>query len=273
MLVVIDYNVGNVKILVLPSSGIDFDSSFTVCVGKNNSGKSNLVKFLRELKQNHVPLNRTYVLQRANWYNNEIGVDCPLKLKILLTLLPEKYCWMCSNWILLPLISSFIKPTEDELNFVGDLSQPDLSLSPEKLDRLYVTFEPILQQFLPISEVICRMEFIRFSDLEQETNYSLEFNDLIAISTNNGRNFIQNIRNFRSGTKRKMREHSLWESHIASEITKSFNDEMPTRLEDFLQALTLEKISDFLTRLYDDSNKYLFPANIINTFYEQFLDF
>ncbi len=42
---------------------------------------------------------------------------------------------MCSNWILLPLISSFIKPTEDELNFVGDLSQPDLSLSPEKLDQ------------------------------------------------------------------------------------------------------------------------------------------
>ena len=73
----------NFRSLVFPSSGIDFDSSFTVCVGKNNSGKSNLVKFLRELKQNHVPLNRTYVLQRANWYNNEIGVDCPLKLKIL----------------------------------------------------------------------------------------------------------------------------------------------------------------------------------------------
>ena len=108
---------------------------------------------------------------------------------------------MCSNWILLPLISSFIKPTEDELNFVGDLSQPDLSLLPEKLDQLYVTFEPILQQFLPISEVICRMEFIRFSDLEQETNYSLEFNDLIAISTNNGRNFIQNIRNLRLGNE------------------------------------------------------------------------
>ncbi len=28
-----------------------------------------------------------------------------------------------------------------------------------------------------------------------------------------------------------------------------------------------------MNRLYNDSNKYLFPANIINTFYEQFLDF
>lgn len=233
--------------------GIDFDEKLTIFVGKNNSGKSNIMRLLQELKVNRIPLNRTYVLNKANWYNNEAGVERPLKIKLILNIDSEDYNFFCKNWILAPLETAWTSLTED---FSEHLE------AQARVDSLFPSWESTFHELMPRKDVICRLEFIRLSDTHQEMNYSVEFNDILAVSTNDGRNFIQTIHT--DLPEKRFHERDSWESHLRQ------------MLEIALKSFETQRTSDkkrFLQLLFEDPKKYIFSSQSLNAFYDRLFQF
>src|SRR6056297_161410 len=96
-------------------ASIDFDENITSFVGKNHTGKTNLMKFLEDIKRHNLPFNEKYVLERSNWYNNESGIERPLKFRITASINNKEYRLMTEKMFLEPILNYF-----KELSLLGD---------------------------------------------------------------------------------------------------------------------------------------------------------
>src|SRR6056297_1117647 len=90
-------------------SSIDFDDQMTIFVGKNHTGKSNVMKFLEEIKLHDLPFNQAYKLHKSNWYNNESGIERPLKFRFEVELNDVEFHAFLNTWILNPIYDYFEK--------------------------------------------------------------------------------------------------------------------------------------------------------------------
>jgi predicted ATP-dependent endonuclease of OLD family len=232
---------------------LDFNPNLTFFVGKNNTGKSNLVKFFLELKLNRSPLNRQYVLQKANWYNYEAGVEKPLKFKFTLQLSDAEYRQICMDWFVKPIFHAYayVEPIRRE-KFIIRTGIVDFA---KELD--YDLWKPVLRKWFPQMDLIFRVEYLRFSDTEQHINYSIEFNQFMALSTADGRVFVQNLR--QSDPNKKIKEKDPWDLALFS------------RLESFGPPDTKSR-DHMLMEICQDTKKYLFDQESIDRYIERILN-
>ena len=230
---------------------IDLESKLVFFVGKNHSGKSNLLKFLKELKFNNSPLDSSHILSKNNWYNNETGVERPLKMRINIKLDKEQIAYLCDQWFLLPIREILNSLSAKEIFPPFGISQ---------LSNIsYRNLNSIIDQYLPHKDCLLRMEFIRFSDVQQELNYSIQFNDIILVNTADGRSFIQNLR-YKSNNH--YRESQLWDEFIWDFIQEKRLNSPKADIASIL--------SELLDYFFKKSDKFIFAGETLQNIYTFF---
>ncbi|WP_371804982.1 AAA family ATPase [Candidatus Lokiarchaeum ossiferum] len=247
------FDVQNFRSFGVKSQSIDLDSNVVFFVGKNHSGKSNLLKLLEELKFNNSPLESNHILSKNNWYNNETGVERPLKIRINIKLDEEQIALLFDQWFLLPIREILNLDFKDDASFPFGVSQ----LS----DISYKILESTFDKYFPDKVCLLRIEFIRFSDVKQEVNYSIQFNNIILVNTADGRSFIQNLRH---RDIHHYRESQLWDEFIWNFIQekKSNSPKMDIRS-------VLSQLFDYF---FEKPDKFIFTGETLENIYSFFND-
>ncbi len=247
-------------------ASIDFDENINFFVGKNHTGKSNLMKFMDNIQQHNLPLNDEYILERSNWYNNESGIDRPLKFRFDLLLEEGEYQYFCESIILEPLIRFFNRIATDKF-IPSEIFSYDL-------------LKGQFKNVFPLSEAILRMEFIRLDESTQKINYSIQFNNLMIIKTRDGRRFIQFILEDDENAENRPRETSEWDQFLGNtlETLLKLDDE-----ENFLEAIgtihnskhetSKEIIHELITSIQTEIRPFIISAEaIIDPVYRTFIN-
>jgi predicted ATP-dependent endonuclease of OLD family len=122
-------------------------------------------------------------------------------------------------------------------------------------DNNYRKWLKLLHQEFPSREAIFRLEFIRISDAQQEVNYSWEFNNLICVSTADGRYFIQSL--WKEDKQKKYKEKQDWTSHL-EEIIQNTSDVFTAK---------------FISTILADGKKYVASRSYLEPLVTKFLRF
>ncbi len=233
------------------TSKINLDHQITFFVGKNHTGKSNIFKILNELKQHDIPSNPAYLLDPANWFNYEAGVDRPLKIILECSLNDEEHLDFCKTWFFQPMavaLNNFMQKSSSTLKF------PRFDMQENKENWM-----KSLKKIFPTLKCVLRLEFIRISENVQNLNFSIEFNNFIVVKTADGRSFIQNIR---SPIPSKYREVITWEDH--------WKQILETQLNQILASSN--PINTYILKVIQTGKKYMYETKQIYRFYTYLFD-
>jgi predicted ATP-dependent endonuclease of OLD family len=187
----------------------------------------------------------------------------------------EDYDFFCEQWFFEPLKSMLISEDIEHREVIQEIFPTSQNIS--EFFNLGV-WKALMAENFSKNQCIFRMEFIRYSDIEQEINYSMQFNDFIMVNTADGRQFLEKI----SGQKgNKNRETEFWDINLFQCFMKILNPAINSLKNQKLESnmngnniilLKKEIKQQYIQILKNSTGKFIFSSKSVDIFIKKFLN-